>query len=125
MKHYRIEFTEENLPKILAQIDRALTLQTNNYEYAMNNEIAKREAYYDARNDYLREYHKTLLEILAKKEVAQTMSEKVAKARVSEHELKMNIAEGEYKSAISKSMVELEKMNSIKKLVDGRGKIGG
>ena len=53
------------------------------------------------------------------------MTEKVAKARVSEHELKMNIAEGEYKSAISKSTIELEKMNSIKKLVDGRSKIGG
>jgi len=29
------------------------------------------------------------------------------------------------KSAISKSTIELEKMNSIKKLVDGRSKIGG
>ena len=125
MKYYQIDFTAGNLPKILAQIDKVLTLQTNNYEYAMDNEIAKREEYYRIRNDYLREYHKILLEILAKKEVAQTMAEKVAKARVSEYELKMNIAEGEYKSAISKSTIELEKMNSIKKLVDGRSKIGG
>jgi len=131
MKYYKMDFTEENIPKIMANINDAIILQTNNIEYWIEKEIEAKDKYMEALANYKKKYAQTLLKILAgeiktnDKQVAQSIADKVAKAHCWEEEIQVDITKSQLESIHSRKDLEVEKLYTLKKLIEDRKTLGG
>lgn len=114
---YHLELNPDNLAFVLAHAEETLLKATHNYECYVELECRARQAYHE-------KYDACLLALLrgaekiGEKVVAQSVAEKTAKAMCGQ-------AYVDYENAIRRADVAEEKMNSIKKLLDQRIKLGG
>ena len=115
---FHIDIQAENaLAYIINHADEVLLKATHNYEVAVELECRAREKYYEKYNQVLLALIKGA-EKIGEKVVAQSVADKTAKALCSVEFI-------DYENSIRKSSVAEEKMNSIKKLLDQRTKLGG
>ena len=114
---YHIELNPDNLAVVLSHAEEVLLKATHNYECAVELECRYREIYY-------KKYNASLLSLLSgaekigEKIVAQSVAEKTARAMCGQEYV-------DFENAIRHADVAEEKMNSIKKLLDQRIKLGG
>ena len=114
---YHLELSPDNLAAVLGHAEEVLLKATHNFEVAVELECRYRQAYYE-------KYNACLLSLLSgaekigEKIVAQSVAEKTARAMCGS-------AYVDYENSINRAKVAEEKMNSIKKLLDQRIKLGG
>ena len=131
MKYYGIDFIEENIPKIIANIDDTIILQTNNVEFYVKKEIEAKEEYINSLAEYKKKYAQTLLKVLTgeiktgDKQIAQSIADKVTKAYCADEEIKVDIAKSKLEAVQSRKDLEVEKLYTLKKLIEDRKTLGG
>lgn len=118
LKPYTMTFEpEQNIEFIMVNAETALLKATHNYECSIELERRSRKRYYD-------KYHSVFLDLLSgkkmigEKRVVQSILDKTAKALCNDEYVS-------YENAVRESKKNEEKMNSIKKLLDQRTRIGG
>jgi len=112
-----LDLSPDKLHYVLANADETLLKATNNFEVAVELECRAREKYYEKFNSCFLAFLRGA-EKLGEKIVAQSVAEKAAKAVCGQEFV-------EYENAQRRAEVAEEKMNSIKKLLDQRTKLGG
>jgi len=114
---YHIELNPENLAYVLSNAEETLLKATHNFEVSIELECRYRQAYYE-------KYNATFIALLrgaekvGEKIVAQSVAEKTARAMCGQQYI-------DYENSQRRASVAEEKMNSIKKLLDQRSKLGG
>ena len=115
---YHIDLhTDAALQYIISHADEVLIKATHNYECAVELECRSRQEYYE-------KYNACFLSLLSgaekvgEKIVAQSVAEKTARAMCGQQYI-------DYENSQRRASVAEEKMNSIKKLLDQRSKLGG
>lgn len=114
---YKIDLsTKEGLQVVMARAEDTLLMATHNYEMAIEEEKQAREMYVDK---FSTEFLSLLSgKIIGDKKVPPSVVDKTAKALCSDEYVI-------YENALRESKKREEVMNSIKKLLDQRARLGG
>ena len=114
---YTMNLDEEGIEEVMAHAETSLLKATHNFEVAVELERRARRKYYD-------KFHSTFLSLLSgekeigDKVIAQSVVEKTSRAISNDEYV-------DFENAIRNSKKNEEKMNSIKKLLDQRTRLGG
>ena len=132
MKYENIDFSRNNLENIFANIDIYLVIQTNNVECMMKREDEARWGKQRAESAYESAYHSTFLKMLhgsiltaEEKKFAQSVADKAAKAMCDNEWKDLAIAKAKLESASAVVRIQIEKMNTLKKVKEDRSRMGG
>jgi hypothetical protein len=132
MDYEHIEFDRSNITNLLHNVEEMLVIQTGNLECMMKRENDRRKDEEAAQSAYDTAFHSTFLKIIhgsiktaEEKKIPASVAKDVAKAMCDNEWKTLAIAKGKLESASAVVRVESEKVNTLKKLIDDRNRLGG